>query len=65
MVFGRPHPTVSYCRDETDPIVLCGVVDFVADYESGEMENGGCGKDSRSLGQMEPIWAQMGPCEST
>ena len=29
----------AYCRDETDPIALSGVSDFVADYEIGEMEN--------------------------
>ena len=34
---GRPRATETYCRDETDPIALSGVSDFVADYEIDEM----------------------------
>jgi hypothetical protein len=37
MVFGSLRATETYCRDETDPIVLSGVSDFVAEHEIGEM----------------------------
>ena len=37
MVFGSPRATETYCRDETDPIALSGVSDFVAAYEVGEI----------------------------
>jgi hypothetical protein len=40
MVFGRPRAMETYCRDEMDRIALCRVSDFVADYETGEVENG-------------------------
>ena len=34
VVFGSPHAIQTYCRDDTDPIALCGVYDFVADYSA-------------------------------
>ena len=37
MMFSSPRATETYCRDETDPILLTGVSDSVADYEIGEM----------------------------
>ena len=37
MVFGAPPAMETYCRDETDPILLTGVSDSVADHEIGEM----------------------------
>ena len=37
MMFRSPRATQTYCRDETDPILLTGVSDSVADYEIGEM----------------------------
>ena len=36
-IFRRPRGKETYCRDETDPILLTGVSDSVADYEIGEM----------------------------
>ena len=48
MVFRGPRATETYCPDETDPIALSGISDFVADYEIGEMENGCSGKDGLS-----------------
>jgi hypothetical protein len=33
---GSPLATKTYCHDETDPMALCGVSDFVADYEIGK-----------------------------
>ena len=36
-MFLSPRATETYCRDETDPILLTGVSDSVADYEIGEM----------------------------
>ena len=35
----------TYCRDETDPLALSRVTEFVADYEIGEMEKRCSGKD--------------------
>ena len=40
IVFGWTCGFWSYCRDETDPIELSGVADFVADYSNDRFSAG-------------------------
>ena len=40
MAFGRPRATETYCHDETDPIALSGVCDFVQIMKLAKWRNG-------------------------
>jgi hypothetical protein len=44
VVFGSPRATQPYCRDETDPVALSGVSDFVADHEVAKWSMAALGK---------------------